>query len=116
MNVLMNYVGERKRFIAKSIRIGKKRRYDGKMVDTILIKRIIDATTWVELKDHAWIDYAPEIKKVNFELGDWLCFDATVGTYLKGIIVDKTNKTWKKENIQIDADLFGFQNVSVIRR
>lgn len=114
MNQLMNYVGERKRFVAKSVKIGKKKICDGKLVETILMKRIIDVSTGIELKDHTWIDYAPEIKKVNFKLGDWICFDATVGTYIKGGI-NKTNKTLKKEKLEIDANLFGFQNVSVIR-
>ena len=113
MNALMNYVGERKRFIAKYKRTGKKSSYGYKTVETILITNIIDADTWQELKDHSWIEYAPEIRKVKFKEGDWLCFDATVGTYIKGII-PQTNKTLNKSKISLDADLFGFQNVKVI--
>lgn len=113
MNQLMNYVGERKRFVAKYDRLGKKRIYDGIVVDTILVTKIIDVDTGIELKDHSWIEYAPEIKKVKFSKGDWLCFDATVGTYIKGILY-KTNKTRNKAQMMLDANLFGFQNVRVI--
>ena len=114
MNQLMNYVGERKKFVAKYDRLGKKKLYDGLIVDTILITKIIDVDTGVELKDHSWIEYAPEIKKVKLSKGDWLSFDATVGTYIKGVTY-KTNKTRNKAHMYLGVGLFGFQNVRVIR-
>ena len=113
MNQLMNYVGERKRFVAKYNRLGKKKIYDGLIVDTVLVTKIIDVDTGVELKDHSWIEYAPEIKKVKLSKGDWLSFEATVGTYIKGVLY-KNNKTRNKAHMSLDAELFGFQNVRVI--
>ena len=114
MNTLMNYVGERKKFVAKYVRTGKYRGFNGELKDSILVRKVIDVTTGVELRNHSWIDYAPEIRKNKFKEGDWLCFEATVGTYIKGVI-HKGNKTLNKSQMTLDAELFGVQNVSVIR-
>ena len=114
MNQLMNYIGERKKFVAKYVRTGKRRGFNGKLEDTLLLVKLIDVNTGVELKDHSWITCAPEIKKVHFSKGDWLCFEATVGTYIKGT-PHKNKKSLDKAHMFLDVGLFGFQNVSVIR-
>lgn len=113
MYALMNYVGKRKRFVAQYTRLGKKRQYGGKMVETMLLEKIIDMATGEELKDHSWIEVTPEIKKVNFSKGDWLCFDASVETYVKGMI-PRANQKIEKRPMTLEAGLFGFQNIFVL--
>jgi hypothetical protein len=93
--------GERKRFRAQFVRIGKKINYKGHSEETILLKNICDAGSGIRLTDHVWFSYTQSFQKAQLTEGCLLEFDARVKKYSKGYV----NKKLGVNNETIDFKL-----------
>ncbi|MGN1344684.1 MAG: hypothetical protein ACI4U3_08895 [Traorella sp.] len=110
---LMDYVGERRRFIGEFVTKGKKRNYKGKMSETILLKNIEDEETGIQLKNHTWCCDVPELLKVELKEGDVVSFESTVGTYIKGNLF-KNKKYAYSNHISLGIEFYGIQKVVLL--
>jgi hypothetical protein len=81
--------GERKKFRAKFVRIGKKINYKGHSEETILLKNICDASSGKLLTDHVWFSYTQGFQKVQLKEGCVIEFEARVKKYSKGYVNKK---------------------------
>jgi hypothetical protein len=93
--------GERKRFQAHFVRIGKKINFKGHSEETILLKNICDADTGIRMTDHVWFSYTQGFQKASLTEGCLVEFDARVKKYSKGYV----NKKLGVNNETIDFKL-----------
>lgn len=78
--------GERKKFRAVFVRLGKKVNYKGYSEETILLKNIVDDSTNQQVADHLWFSYTKGFEGVDLKEGASLEFDARVKEYTKGYV------------------------------
>lgn len=93
--------GERKRFNAVFVRLGKKTNYKGYSEDTILLKHVCDAATNEKVTDHVWFSYSKAFEKVELKAGNVIEFEARVKSYTKGY----ANKRYHIDNKTTDFKL-----------
>jgi hypothetical protein len=93
--------GERKRFRAAFVRIGRKTNFKGYSEDTILLRHVIDLATNKLVTDHVWFTYSKIFENANLREGDTIEFDARVKEYKKGYV----NRTLKINNQKTDFRL-----------
>ena len=78
--------GERKRFKATFVRVGKKVNFKGYSEDTILLKAVTDAETNQVVTDHIWFTYSKGFEKTGLTEGMGIEFEARVKEYRKGYV------------------------------
>lgn len=78
--------GERKKFKARFVRVGKKTNYKGYSEDTILLSDVTDIETNTIVTDHLWFSYTKAFEKVRLEEGVIVTFEARVKAYKKGYV------------------------------
>jgi hypothetical protein len=78
--------GERKRFSATFVRIGKKKNFKGYSEDTILLQNIIDISNNERVADHVWFTFSKAFEDANIREGDIITFDARIKRYTKGYV------------------------------
>lgn len=78
--------GERKKFKARFVRLGKKTNYKGYSEDTILLSNVTDIETDTVVTDHLWFSFTKGFEKVNLKEGMTLTFEARVKAYKKGYV------------------------------
>lgn len=79
--------GERFRVTACVQRFGSRRGWKGRDEPTILLVDLFDTATSKKLCDHLWFKKGKWSEGLN--IGDWVCFDARVDTYVKGYQGDR---------------------------
>lgn len=93
--------GNRKKFTAIYVRIGKKVSYKGYSEETILLKNIVDTETNKLVTDHVWFSFTKGFEQAFLKEGDSLEFEARVKEYRKGYV----NKNYKINNSTTDYKL-----------
>ncbi len=93
--------GERKRFKAVYIRIGRKTNYKGYSEETILLKNITEADTGKVMTDHVWFSYTKGFQDAGLLEGSQVEFEARVKQYTKGYV----NKRYKIDSKSLDYKL-----------
>jgi hypothetical protein len=78
--------GERKKFKARFVRLGKKTNYKGYSEDTILLSQVTDMETNTLVTDHLWFSYTKGFEKINLKEGLMITFEARVKSYKKGYV------------------------------
>jgi hypothetical protein len=78
--------GQRKRFRAVFVRVGKKKSFKGYSEDTILLKDVTDLESNTRVSDHIWFTYSKVFEDANIREGDQIEFDARVKEYKKGYV------------------------------
>jgi hypothetical protein len=78
--------GERKKFKARFVRLGKKVNYKGYSEDTILLSAITDVENNTIVTDHLWFSYTKAFEKIKLEEGMDITFEARVKAYKKGYV------------------------------
>ncbi len=78
--------GERKKFKATFIRLGKKNGYKGQSEETILLKNVIDLETNKEVTDHIWFSFTKGFQDARLSEGMMVEFEARVREYTKGYV------------------------------
>lgn len=78
--------GERKKFKARFVRVGKKINYKGYSEDTILLSSVIEVETGAVVTDHLWFSYTKAFEKIRLEEGMIISFEARVKAYKKGYV------------------------------
>jgi hypothetical protein len=81
--------GERKRFRAQFVRIGKKINYKGHSEETILLKNVCDVASGMRMTDHIWFSYTQCFQNASLIEGCLVEFDARVKKYSKGYVNKK---------------------------
>jgi len=81
--------GERKTFVARFARLGRKTNFRGYTEETILLTDVVDAETGVRMTDHIWFGYGDTFVKASLVPGDRLQFDARIKAYQKGYVNKK---------------------------
>jgi len=99
-NSLAAQAGERKKFNAVFVRLGKKTNYKGYSKDTILFKDVCEADTNRKVTDHLWFSYSKAFEKVELKAGNVIEFEARVKSYTKGYLnkryhIDKKTTDFK---------------------
>lgn len=97
---LKGQLGDRKKFIGKFIRTGKKAGFKGYSQETILLKDIIDAESGQHVTDHLWLNFTKGFEDVNLKPGAMVEFQARVVEYKKGyknsrFITEQQKKDYK---------------------
>ena len=92
--------GQRKKFQAVFIRLGKKTSYKGYSEDTLLVKNIKDTATNKIVADHIWFTFSKGFEKIELVEGVIIEFEARVKEYRKGYVnhqygIDNSNKDFK---------------------
>jgi hypothetical protein len=83
--------GQRKKFLATFVKLGKKTNYLGYSEETILLKDIIDADTQRVVADHLWFAYTKTFQQVRLKEGMLIEFEARVTPYKKGYVNRRYN-------------------------
>jgi hypothetical protein len=78
--------GERKKFKARFVRLGKKINYNGYSEDTILLSNVTDLETNAVVTDHLWFSFTKAFEKIKLEEGVMITFEARVKSYNKGYV------------------------------
>jgi hypothetical protein len=78
--------GERKKFKARFVRLGKKVNYNGYSEDTILLSAVTDTETNTVVTDHLWFSYTKAFEKIKLVEGITITFEARVKAYKKGYV------------------------------
>lgn len=78
--------GERKKFRATFVRLGKKAGYKGVSEETILLKNVIDIETNKLATDHIWFTFTKGFQDANLMEGMLVEFEARVKEYTKGYV------------------------------
>jgi hypothetical protein len=97
---LQDEEGNRKRFRAVFVRLGKKMNYKGYSEETILLQNVVDLETNKVVTDHLWLNFSKAFEKIQLKEGMILEFDARIKEYLKGYInkkyqIDKSSTDFK---------------------
>ena len=93
--------GERKRFKAVFIRIGRKTNYKGYSEETILLKNITEADTGKVMTDHVWFSYTKGFQDASLSEGCTVEFEARIKQYTKGYV----NKRYGIDSKSLDYKL-----------
>lgn len=99
--VLASLNGERKKFKATFVRLGKKTNFKGYSEETILLKNVLDAETNQIVTDHIWFSYTKGFEKILLSEGTLVEFEARIKEYKKGYV----NKSYKINNSKTDYKL-----------
>jgi len=83
---LATQIGERRKFSAVFIRIGKKISYKGYSEDTILLKNVTDMETHKVVTDHLWFTFSKAFEKIELVEGVCIEFEARIKEYRKGYV------------------------------
>jgi len=102
--------GQRKRFRATFIRLGKKTNYQGYSEETILLNRVIDAETGTVVTDHLWFSYTKGFQDARMQEGDTIEFEARVKEYRKGYV----NRAYGINNRKQDYKLSHPTRIAVV--
>jgi hypothetical protein len=78
--------GNRKKFKAVFVRLGKKTNYKGYSEETILLADIIDAESHARMTDHLWFSYSKGFQQLSLTPGTAIEFEARVKEYKKGYV------------------------------
>ena len=103
--------GERKRFKATFVRIGRKTNFKGYSEDTILLRNVTDMSTGQVITDHLWFTYSKTFEAAHLTEGDIIEFDARVASYKKGYV----NRALKINNRKTDFRLSHPTKVVVVK-
>jgi hypothetical protein len=93
--------GNRKKFKATFIRLGKKTNFKGYSEETILLKNVIDVETSQMVTDHIWFNFTKGFEKISLTEGMLIEFEARVKEYKKGYV----NKGYNINNTKTDYKL-----------
>ena len=93
--------GQRKRFVATFVKLGRKTNYLGYSDETILLKNIIDADTGRVVADHMWFAYTKSFQHIRLNDGILIEFEARIKLYKKGYV----NRRYKVDNRTTDYRL-----------
>ena len=104
-------VGERKKFSAIFVRIGKKANYHGYAEETILLRQVVDLETNQVVADHVWFSYTLSFQKAKITEGVKITFDARVKKYNKGYV----NRQYKIDRRTSDFKLSNPTKIAVIQ-
>jgi hypothetical protein len=104
--------GERKRFKATFVRVGKKTNYKGYSEDTILLQNIIDIADNQRVADHVWFTFTKTFEDAAIREGDIIAFDARIKRYTKGYV----NKALNIKKRTTDFKLSHPTSVEVVER
>ena len=104
--------GERKRFTATFVRIGKKTNYKGYSEDTILLQHVTDLATQEVVTDHLWFTYTKAFEDAGIREGDRIAFDARIKSYKKGYV----NKSMNLRKRQTDYKLSHPTRIEILER
>ncbi|HEX6223730.1 MAG TPA: hypothetical protein VFZ52_04940 [Chryseolinea sp.] len=81
---LASQVGERKKFQATFVKLGKKRNFKGFTEETILFKNIVDVDQNTVVTDHVWFAYTKSFQSLFLSEGTQVAFEARIKKYTKG--------------------------------
>lgn len=84
--LLAKEAGERKKFRAAFVRVGRKVNFKGYSEDTILLKEIMDTATSKVVTDHIWFAFSKGFEKIELTEGVVIEFEARVKEYRKGYV------------------------------
>ena len=104
--------GERKRFRATFVRVGKKKNFKGYSEDTILLQNIIDITDNQRVADHVWFAFTKTFEDADIREGDIITFDARIKRYTKGYV----NKALEMKRRTMDFKLSHPTKVEIVER
>jgi hypothetical protein len=96
--ILIDSLGERKKFIGTFVRLGKKKNYQGYSDETILLKNIKDVETGKTVTDHVWFAYTKAFQSIVLPPGAHIEFVARIKKYEKGY----RNVRYKIDNRTVD--------------
>ena len=88
---LKNNVGERKKFRAVFVRMGKKTGFKGYSEETILLTNVTDTETGRLVTDHVWLNLTESFLAAGAKEGMTIEFEARIKEYAKGYV----NKRYK---------------------
>lgn len=93
--------GERKKFKARFVRLGKKINYNGYSEDTILLSNVTDVETNTVVTDHLWFSFTKAFEKIKLEEGVIISFEARVKSYKKGYVNKAIGVNNKKNDFKL---------------
>jgi hypothetical protein len=93
--------GQRKKFVARFTRFGKKVNYKGYSEMTVLLTEVTDAETKERVADHLWFAYTQGFEKAGIKEGDTVEFDARVKEYSKGYVNRALSISRKKTDYKL---------------
>lgn len=76
--------GVRTTFQGEFVRFGKKRGWEGRTEETVLLCNVILVETGEKVTDHLWFNYTKGFVRAEIYPGCIIKFDARVGVYKKG--------------------------------
>ncbi|MBL0742953.1 hypothetical protein [Chryseolinea lacunae] len=97
---LAKQAGDRKKFTATFVRLGKKAGYTGYSEETILLKDVVDVDTQKVVADHVWFSFTKGFQDARLTEGAKVSFEARVKEYTKGYLnrsagIDKRRKDFR---------------------
>ena len=104
--------GERKRFRAKFVRIGKKTNYKGYSEDTILLRDVVEVSSDSIVTDHIWFTFSKSFQDKMIREGDVIEFDARIKEYKKGYV----NKALQINQAKKDYRLSNPTKISIVQK
>jgi len=92
--------GERKKFTAVFVRLGKKVNYKGYSEETVLLQHIKDAESQRTVTDHAWFSFTKGFQQLTLSEGITIEFEARIKEYTKGYVnrrygIDKSKRDYR---------------------
>lgn len=93
--------GERRKFTAVFVRLGKKAGYTGYSVETILLSKVTDRETGEVVTDHVWFTFTKGFQLFGLTAGDVLEFEARVTSYRKGYVNRSLSTYQKKQDYKL---------------
>jgi hypothetical protein len=103
--------GERKKFQATFVKLGKKRNYLGFSDETILFRDIIDLEQNKIVTEHVWFTYTKNFQAIPLEEGMQIVFEARIKKYIKGY----KNTKYKVDQRRVDYKLSHPTKISRVR-
>jgi len=97
---LARQAGERKKFTAVFVRLGKKVNYKGYTEETVLLKEIRDASQRV-VTDHAWFGFTKGFQQLDLVEGTMIEFEARVKEYTKGYVNRRLGVDGRKTDFRL---------------
>ena len=82
--LLKDDLGDRKKFSALFVKLGKKKNYHGYSEETILLKDVTDVATGKTITDHLWFAYTKGFQNIALVTGAQIEFEARIKKYNKG--------------------------------
>lgn len=98
---LKNNIGERKKFRAVFVRIGKKAGFKGFSEETILLRNITDPDTGAVLTDHVWLNLTESFLSAGIKEGTLIEFEARVKAYAKGYVNSRYKIDFRKTDFKL---------------